>query len=38
MQQSYGYPALTDDDRRKIFGENLAGLIGIAPKRRIGTP
>lgn len=35
MQQGYGYPAITDDDRRKIFGENLARLIGIEPTRRI---
>ena len=37
MQEGYGYPAITDEDRRKIFGENLAGLIGIEPKRRVGT-
>jgi predicted TIM-barrel fold metal-dependent hydrolase len=37
MQEAYGYPAITDDDRRKIFGENLARLIGIDPKRRVGT-
>jgi hypothetical protein len=36
MQEAYGYPALTDHDRRKIFGRNLAGLIGIEPRRRIG--
>jgi hypothetical protein len=35
MQRDYGYPAITDDDRRKIFGQNLARLIGIAPERRI---
>lgn len=29
MQEGYGYPALTEDDRRKIFGGNLAGLLGI---------
>jgi predicted TIM-barrel fold metal-dependent hydrolase len=38
MQKDYGYPAITDDDRRKIFGENLARLIGIDPKRRIANP
>jgi hypothetical protein len=37
MQESYGYPAITDDDRRKIFGENLARLMGIEPKRRVAT-
>jgi len=35
MQQGYGYPAITDDDRRKIFGGNLAGLLGIETKRRV---
>lgn len=35
MQQDYGYPAITDDDRRKIFGENLAGLLGIETHRRV---
>ena len=35
MREGYGYPEITDEDRRKIFGENLAGLLGIDPKRRI---
>ena len=36
MQKSYGYPAITDEDRRKIFGENLGKLLGIdTSKRRI---
>jgi predicted TIM-barrel fold metal-dependent hydrolase len=36
MQESYGYPALTDEDRAKIFGLNLAGLLGVdTSKRRI---
>jgi len=36
MQEGYGYPELTDDDRRKIFGENLGKLLGIdTSKRRI---
>ncbi|MEW6554731.1 MAG: amidohydrolase family protein [Actinomycetota bacterium] len=36
MQEDYGYPALTDDDRAKIFGLNLAGLLGVdASKRKI---
>jgi predicted TIM-barrel fold metal-dependent hydrolase len=37
MQEGYGYPAITDADRRMIFGENLARLLGIDPKRRIGN-
>lgn len=36
MQSAYGYPAITDEDRRKIFGGNLARLLGIDTKRRIG--
>ena len=36
MQHDYGYPAITEADRRKMFGENLARLIGIEPNRRIG--
>lgn len=36
MQRDYGYPPLTDEDKRKIFGENLAKLLGIdASKRRV---
>lgn len=35
MQRDFGYPAITEADRRKIFGENLAKLLGIEPKRRI---
>jgi len=36
MQEGYGYPPLTDEDRAKIFGQNLAGLLGIdSSKRRI---
>jgi predicted TIM-barrel fold metal-dependent hydrolase len=36
MQVDYGFPALTDDDKAKIFGINLAGLLGIdSTKRRI---
>ncbi|MBL7208473.1 MAG: amidohydrolase [Dehalococcoidia bacterium] len=35
MRERYGYPEITDEDRRKIFGENLARLMGIEPKRRI---
>lgn len=37
LQWQYGYLPLTDDDKRKIFGGNLAGLLGIDPTvRRIG--
>lgn len=36
MQKDYGYPALTDEDRKKIFGENLARLLGVdTSKRRV---
>ncbi len=36
MQEGYGFPALTDEDRAKIFGLNLAGLLGVdGSKRRI---
>lgn len=35
MQEGYGYPEITDADRRLIFGENLARLLGIEPTRRI---
>jgi len=38
MREGYGYPAITDEMRRKIFGENLAGLLGIdSRKRRVPT-
>jgi predicted TIM-barrel fold metal-dependent hydrolase len=29
LQDGYGYPAITEDIRRKIFGENFANLCGI---------
>ena len=36
MRRDFGYPALTDEDRGKIFGGNLARLLGIdASKRRM---
>ena len=35
MQRDYGYPALTDEDRKKIFGENLARLLNIETTRRV---
>jgi hypothetical protein len=31
MQEQYGYPAITDEIRRKIFGLNSAALYGIDP-------
>ena len=37
MLEGYGYEPLTEEDRRKIFGLNLAKLLNIDPtKRRIG--
>ena len=35
LQRDYGYPAITDEDRHKIFGRNLAGLLNISTERRI---
>lgn len=36
LQKGYGYPAITEEDRRKIFGGNLGRLLGIdTSKRRI---
>ncbi len=35
MQKDYGYPAISEEDRRKIFGENLAGLLGVETHRRV---
>jgi predicted TIM-barrel fold metal-dependent hydrolase len=35
MQEDYGYEPLTTEDKRKIFGENLARLLNIEPRRRI---
>jgi predicted TIM-barrel fold metal-dependent hydrolase len=38
LQEEYGYPEITDEMRRKIFGGNLAGLLGIdTSKRRVPT-
>ena len=37
LQWKYGYLPLTDEDKRKIFGENLGKLLGIdTTKRRCG--
>jgi predicted TIM-barrel fold metal-dependent hydrolase len=35
LRADYGYPEITDEDRQKIFGENLARLLGIETNRRI---
>lgn len=36
MQRDYGYPAITDEDRAKMFGGNLGRLLGIdTSKRRV---
>lgn len=36
MQDSYGYQAITDEDRAKMFGGNLGRLLGIdTTKRRV---
>ena len=37
LQERYGYPAITEEDRARIFGGNLAGLLGIEQKRRVGN-
>ncbi|MFC1994798.1 amidohydrolase family protein [Chloroflexota bacterium] len=34
MQEGYGFTPISDEDRRNIFGLNLAKLLGIEPKRR----
>ena len=35
LQQGYGYSPVTEEVKRKIFGENLARLLDMEPKRRI---
>ena len=35
LQESYGYAPLTDRDRQKVFGKNLAKLLGIETNRRV---
>jgi len=37
MQKRYGYPALTEEIKRKILGLNSARLYGIRPARELGT-
>jgi predicted TIM-barrel fold metal-dependent hydrolase len=37
MREEYGYPEITDEMRRKIFGANLAGLLGINCKKRLAA-
>jgi hypothetical protein len=34
MQRDYGYPAITDEDRAKMFGGNLGRLLGIDTAKR----
>src|SRR4030095_1405830 len=34
LQKKYGYPALTEDAKRKILGLNSARLYGINPKQQ----
>ncbi len=34
LQEGYGYPEITEEARRLIFGENLARLVGIEPRIR----
>ncbi|MCD8013157.1 MAG: amidohydrolase family protein [Lachnospiraceae bacterium] len=36
LQWKYGYPALSDEDKRKIFGGNLGRLLGIDTGKRRG--
>ena len=35
LQKNWGYPEVTDEDKAKILGLNLAGLTGIEPTKRI---
>ena len=34
LQEKYGYLEVTEEDKRKIFGLNLAGLLGVDASRR----
>jgi hypothetical protein len=29
LQEDYGFPPITREDKRKILGENYAGMLGI---------
>ena len=35
MQEGYGYPAITEQDRANIFGLNMAKLLKIEPARKV---
>ncbi len=35
LQEKWGYAQLTDQDKAKILGLNLAKLTGIEPKKRV---
>ena len=35
LQKGYGFKPLMESDKRKIFGENLARILGITPKKKI---
>ena len=35
LQKKYGFPELTDDVKRKFFGENLAKILGVEVKKRV---
>jgi uncharacterized protein len=34
MQEGYGYPPITDEDKAKMFGGNLGRLLGIDTTKR----
>jgi len=35
LKKNWGYPEVTDEDKAKILGLNLAGLTGIEPTKRV---
>jgi uncharacterized protein len=35
LQDEYGYPAITDETRRKILGANMARVLGVDLDERI---